>query len=448
MVPAASVVVALVSGGPDSVAMLRLLHSGALGHPAALRVLHVNHLLRGDDADADARFVADLADELGLACDVVRYDVAAHAEEQGLNLEDAGRRVRYRLAATAMASRCDELGVSHAHGRVCVGHTFDDRLETYLWRVVTGAGAGALSGIPPARDHIVRPLIEARRADVLAYLESIDQQWRTDATNADTLRKRAWVRHELLPLIESQNPSFEHAAARTMEILSEEDLLLSEMAGLFAHDFARREDGALVFERAFMCTLSRPMVRRTVREALIRAFPEASRLEFEHTDALADGVDDDCFARDLPFGLRAECEYGRMRVYRRGDAPALVAPGLLGLPATLDLGGAGRIKASLSDSREVTADADEVSIDADSVTWPLVVDAPRDGDRIRPLGMDGTKKVSDLLIDSKVPKRLRSSTPVLRDGDRIVWVAGVRLSEESKVTSATKRVARLVWKRS
>jgi tRNA(Ile)-lysidine synthase len=219
------------------------------------------------------------------------------------------------------------------------------------------------------------------------------------------------------------------------------------MADAFAHDFAHVEAEALVFDRMLMRTLTRPMLRRTVRSAIIATYPEASRLEFEHTEAIVDGLGYDDFARDLPFGLRAEAEYGILRVYRKQDDPGSVTPGLLRLPGELDAGVSGVLRARLVNATEPAEGPDRVWIDADSVTWPLQVDAVRDGDRIRPFGMEGTKKVGDLLTDAKVPRRLRGLTPIVRDGDRVVWVAGVRLADDVRVTPATVRVAELVWRR-
>lgn len=445
MLPEGSVVLAMVSGGADSVALLRLLASGELGSVAGLFALHVNHGLRGAEADADQAFVEGLCAELGVPCHAIRYDVAAYAEAEGLNLEDAGRRVRYRFAEAEIDARCEELGLSPLRGTIAVAHTFDDRLETFLARMVSGAGAGGLRSIAPVRGRVIRPLIGARRAEVTEYLQRLRQTWREDVTNTDTTRQRAWVRHELLPLIEQRNPAFDSVAARMLGILGEEDDLLTEMADAFAHDFARREGGALLFERGFMQTLSRPMARRTLRQALLQAFPEASRLESEHVEALVDGLVDDGFARDLPFGLRAEAEYSTLRISRRQDVELSVAPGLLPLPGTVDLGAAGEMQSREVPEATPSTTSHRVTIDADSVRWPLVVDGIRDGDRIRPFGMEGTKKVADLLIDEKVPKRLRAITPVVRSEERVVWVAGVRLSEDCRVHDDTTHVAELVW---
>lgn len=441
------VVVAMVSGGADSIALLRLLASGEFGELAGLSALHVNHMLRGEAADADQAFVQGTCAELGVPCSAVRYDVAAFAKERGLNLEDAGRQLRYRFAEEELDSRCAALGIQPEHGRIAVAHTFDDRLETLLSRLVTGAGAGGLRSIAPVRGRVVRPLLDARRVQVTGYLESLGQRWCEDASNLDTSRQRAWVRHELLPLIESRNPAFSAVAARMLTILGEEDDLLAEMASAFACDFSSVEEGALVFERPMVRTLSRPMARRTVRAALLGAFPEASRIEAEHVEALVDGMSDDSFAHDLPFGLRATSEYGRLRISHRGGEPLFVAPGLLEMASAVDLGAGGRITAREVSPGVLATEADRVTIDADRVCWPMVVDGVSEGDRIRPFGMEGTKKVGDLLTDAKVPRRVRSTTPVVRDGDRIVWVAGVRLAEGYAIGPDTKRVAELTWER-
>lgn len=447
MFPAGSVVLAMVSGGADSVALLRLLAADELGPLAGLSVLHVDHRLRGAESDVDASFVRALCEALGIAVRVVSCDVSAYAEAEGLNLEDAGRRVRRQLAGSELDAQCAARGVRPEAGRIAVAHSFDDRLETFLARLVSGAGGGGLRSIAPVSGRVVRPLIDARRADVIAYLRGIGQSWREDASNTDTTRERAWVRHELLPMIEKRNPAFAATAARTLSILGEEDDLLGDMAKAFAHDFSRLDHDILAFDRQLMRTISRPMARRVVREALVDVFPEASRLEFEHAEAIVDGLAEDGFARDLPFGLRAETEYDKLNISRKSVARATVAPGLLGLPGMLDLGAAGTIESRVTAPDAPPSTGDGVSIDADAVTWPLLVDSLREGDRIRPFGMTGSKKVGDLLTDEKVPRRVRGGVPIVRDGERVVWVAGVRLAEDVRVTAGTVHSAELRWHR-
>jgi tRNA(Ile)-lysidine synthetase-like protein len=417
MLPDGAPVVAMVSGGADSVALLRLLASGALGE-VTLFVLHVDHMLRGEESNCDAAFVTSTCAGLGVECRVVRYDVGAYALADGLNLEDAGRRVRYRFADEELDALCAAAGLAGSAGRIAVA--------------------------PHVRGRVVRPLLDARRADVVAYLDDLAQPWREDATNADTTRLRARVRSELLPVLESVNPRFDEALSRMWTVMGEENELLDGMADVSAAGLVTARPGEVRFDRAGMAALSRPMVRRVLRSALLSSFPEASRIEFEHVEALADGVTDERFSRDLPDGLRARTEYATLVISRTSDGAMPMAPALLEVPGTVDLGPAGKMSASLCSP--VPADDSLVAvIDADRLAGPLTVDSVRPGDRMRPLGMRGTRKLQDVLTDAKVPRGSRPLVPVVRDGERIVWVAGVRMSDEYAVGPGTVRAFRLEW---
>jgi tRNA(Ile)-lysidine synthase len=295
------------------------------------------------------------------------------------------------------------------------------------------------------RGRIVRPLLDCNRAAVRAYLDDLGQEWREDVSNSDTSRLRALVRAQIVPVAEQVNPSFRETLARSIDLLAADDALLSRLADDFSRDFAETTaDGRVEFDRTFMATLDPAMARRTVRSALIRAFPEASRLDSAHVEALVAGLSADAFARDLPYGLRAETEYGKLFVSRVGTEVPVLAPCLLPLPGNANLGRAGSIVAEAVEPADITDHADSITIDAGKALT-LVVDAVHPGDRMRPLGMSGSRKLSDLLTDAKVPRRLRGAVPVVRDGERIVWLAGVRMSEEYRVGPDTKRAVRLTW---
>ncbi len=446
LLPVGAPVLVMLSGGGDSIALLHLFSAGAFGE-RPLRALHVNHLLRGDESEADETFATQTCERLGVEVRVVRYDVSAFADQGGLNLEDAGRIVRYRFADEELDSWCAELGCRPAEGRIAVAHTLDDRVETFFMRAVSGAGAGALSSIAHSRGRIVRPLIECERKAVREALAAEGLAWREDPSNEDTARMRAHVRARMVPVAERLNPGFRAALARTMDLLADEDALLSRMASGFARDFADVTAGEVRFNRELMRTLDRAMARRAVRTAVLDVFPAASRLESAHVEALVDGLADDSFSRDLPGGLRAFTEYATLVVSHSDAELARVAPCLLTLPGHARLGAAGGIVASVADSADTSGEPDSVVIDAGAVGSELTVDAVRPGDRMRPLGMTGSRKLSDLLADAKIPRRARGAVPVVRDGERIVWLAGVRLSDEYRVTRDTTRAVRLTWQR-
>ena len=443
LLPDGAPVLLMVSGGADSVALLHLAAGGAFGE-RPVRVLHVNHLLRGADSDADEAFVRDLCSDLGVDCRVVRFDVVAFAsEEGGLNLEDAGRRVRYRFADEELDAWCEALRVRPEDGRIAVAHTLDDRIETFFMRAVAGSGTGALSSIAHARGRVVRPLLDCERASLRDHLLERGARWREDATNADTEHARALVRAEILPAAERLNPGFRDSMARTMDLLGDDDALLARMASGFADDFTDSSHGEVRFNRNWMTTLERTMARRTVREALARAFPEASRIEATHVEALVDGLAVEGFSRDLPFGLRAFTEYATLVVSHADAEIPRIPPCVLPVPGRADLGAAGEVLAEASDPSDTSGTADSVVIDIGRVRAELTVDSVREGDRMRPLGMDGSRKLSDLVGEAKVPRRRRGLVPVVRDGERIVWLAGVRMSDEYRVTEGTSRAVRL-----
>lgn len=441
-------VLALVSGGADSIALLHLLATGVLAPASPLAVLHVNHLLRADGADADAAFVAEQCAALGVSCRIVRFDVAAYAADGALNLEDAGRRIRYRFADEELDAVCAELGFPRDAGCIAVAHNRDDRVETFLMRAIAGAGSGGFASIAYRRDRIVRPLLDCDRAAIRSWLTESGTSWREDPSNADTTKLRALVRHDIVPVFERANPAFRETLSRSIDLIADDDELLCAMADVHVHDFTDVDvDGRLIFDRECVRTLDRAMARRTVRSAILGAFPDASRLEAAHIEAIVDGLRDDRFSRDLTSGLRATTEYAKLVVSRAGQSLRAVAPSLLSIPGTADLGPAGRIIAELVDSADMAGTPDSVTIDAGGLDR-LVIDGVRPGDRMRPLGMDGSRKLSDLLVDAKVPRRDRPAIPVVRDGARIVWLAGVRMSEECRIGADTARAVRLTWQRS
>ncbi|WP_041690610.1 tRNA lysidine(34) synthetase TilS [Eggerthella sp. YY7918] len=237
-----SPVLLMVSGGSDSTALAylacELRDRGLLGE---LAVLHVNHRLRGEAADADAQFVAQLAELLGLPLFSCSIDIAAEAARTGENVEAVARRERYLAANEALESLCLHASAPLVDGRIFTAHTADDRVESFYMRSIVGTGPGGFRAMRYRNGPVVRPLLDVSREDLQAYVSERERAglpvvcdnegnlWREDATNAHTDRFRAYVRHEIVPRAKERNPQLLEVLTRTMNLIADEDDMLEDM---------------------------------------------------------------------------------------------------------------------------------------------------------------------------------------------------------------------------
>jgi tRNA(Ile)-lysidine synthase len=300
-------IVVAVSGGADSVALLRALAEFA--PPGGLIVAHLNHQLRGPESDADTAFVADLLPDLPHF--VERIDVAAAAKRA--NLEATARQVRYDfLAAVARRTGANV---------IATGHTRDDQAETVLHRLIRGTGLRGLRGIAASRElehgiRLIRPLLTVSRQDVIAYLRSIDQPWREDATNADTAFTRNRIRHELLPLLRSYNPAIEDALARTAmqanEVFADIEVSSAELLRLAEHP---RAESTVILDRKTLATTPGHLLREVLHLIWQREGWSRNGMTLAHWQRAADVVLGRVSACDLPDCIRI---VGTSRVVRVG----------------------------------------------------------------------------------------------------------------------------------
>jgi tRNA(Ile)-lysidine synthase len=448
LIPPGSRVLAAVSGGPDSVALFRLLRLLSRdGRFTVAGMAHLNHGLRGDESEADEVFCRELAAEHGIAIEVGRRDVAQLARDEHVSIEVAARRARYEFFSDA----AQRLKID----RIATGHTRDDQAETFLLRVLRGAGATGLAGIRPRRGPIVRPLLDIRRDELVAFLASLGQAFRTDSSNRDLRIPRNWVRHRLVPLLA------EHLNADIVEVLAREATVLRDEAALLdrlANEAAARLETALPgrgvrLDAGALTELHVALARRVVRQALART--EDARFHgFDHVEqvlALAAPVGERS-AADLP-GVRVERNGASVVLYKGGSRsrPAaagfryeLPVPGRLALPECACRIEARTRKRSASQStanKALGAGHDVAVIDAAAAAQGLAVRSRRPGDSIWPLGLMGRKKLQDVLVDRKVPRDERDRVPIVVDGqDRILWIAGHTVSHDARVTVRTQSV--------
>lgn len=467
-------VVLMVSGGADSTALLVLAVTSALDiddgrGPARiarerLHVLHVNHGLRGIDAEEDEEFVRDLAARYGIPCTIRRADVAALAARDGGNVENAGRELRYAEANRLANELSERQGTPRSAARILTAHTADDRAETFFMNAIRGTGTAGLSSIPRRRNRIVRPLLDRTHDELCDLLRMRGIVWREDDTNSDTRYLRAYVRHEVMPVARARNPHVVANLATTCDILSDEDAYLASVAGRALRDLTRREgEGFVVLDAGRLAALDIAVARRVTRAAILSVCPGA-RLEARHVAAVLKTVAAGGGSLTIPMSVSARVEHGLLLLRARGSAPAPLAawlevPGSLELPdgrvltARLSSSPAGTDPAARARAHALEWDGASVLLDARAAGVDparggrLWVDAPRPGDVLCPLGMHGqSKKVSDLLGEARVPLDERASAPVVRTSPTgpVVWVAPIRPDERVRCTPSTKWLLELM----
>ena len=489
-------VILMVSGGADSMALLHMAVTEPLdlGDGAGLtriakerlHVLHVNHLLRGADADADQRFVQETCESLGVPCTVLRVDVVKLAQERDGNVEDVGRRVRYDAARELAQKLCTEQGVSRQKAKILTAHTADDRAETFMMNVMRGSGMSGLASIPRHRGLIYRPLLNYTHDQLKDWLKARSLDWHEDATNTDTHYLRAYMRHNVLPLLKARNPMLVQTVCKIADLMSDEDDYLEGKAARKLRQITlRKSESSLVLDALKLSSTDVVIARRVVRIVARQLIPEAW-LEFRHVDAVLEAVAAGVGVANLPQNLEARVRLGIVTFSFTGAARSASAAGAasaaasnepagtspdaatfgehLAVPGTLELADGRVLSARILPVEHgfdvvsyATAHSQEwlgesVLLDAQACGvdpvhgGSLWVSGPEAGDTMQPLGMHGqSKKISDLLGEAGVPVESRNMMPIVRTNIRghVVWVAGIRPDERVKCTQGTKQLLEL-----
>jgi tRNA(Ile)-lysidine synthase len=439
--------VVAVSGGGDSVGLLRVSHQ--LAGPLGLRisVAHLNHGVRGEEASADAEFVAALAGSLGLP-----FVQGAWRPTRSGHFESDARRARYDWLTRVAQMRGAAV--------IAVGHTLDDQAETILHRIVRGTGPRGLAGIPSRRVlgsspkvTLVRPLLGVTRRELRAYLAALEQPYREDASNTDLSRTRARIRHDLLPRLAAEyNPNVALALVRLGSLaLSFERAIEADLSELERSAVFTRAPDCIVLKHGFLRSIPAfqraEVLRRVWRKA---GWPEAS-MSARRWRRLAALIQNDEVPR-VEVGARVEVSTERfLLVLRRRPAPASSsAVAVTHEPIPLVLSGltvvswaGGAIDARLDPAVE---SARGETVDLAGVSLPLFVRAAATGDRFEPLGMGGqSMPLADFFRGRHVRRKDRNRVPLVCDQTGIIWVVGHRIADRVKVSEQTGRTLGLRW---
>jgi tRNA(Ile)-lysidine synthase len=445
--------VVAVSGGGDSVCLLRILVQRRKELGVELHVAHLNHQLRGAESDSDAGYVSGLARRLDVSATIERRDVAAYHDQKGVSLEEAAREVRYSFLA--------EVARGMGASKVVVGHTRDDHIETVVMHLLRGAGTAGLCGLQtrsvlPYGEHngqleVVRPLLELTRQETMDYCQRYSLAPRSDSSNVSPSFLRNRVRLELLPVLRSYNPGIDKALLRLADIAGDDLSFIEEQASLLWKKLAREEGDIIYLDMGKMVASPHAMQRQIFRRAVKQLRGNLKDVEADHIEAMVDFLSKPAGKKlCLPDGLTLSTEYGRL-VLASAQASICPLPPLKGIskikiPGKTDLSG-WRVRADII--QEVVGDEDGLaaSFDLDKVGKELTVRRRRPGDRFQPLGMSQTKKLQDFMVDSRIPRSWRDRVPLICSSKQILWVVGWRIDDRVKVTENTKEILRLQFER-
>jgi len=463
MLPPGSVIVG-VSGGADSVALLHILLQlqGELG--IRVYAAHLNHRIRGEEADADQACVERLAERWQVPLVVASADVPALARQRKLAIEEAARQARY----TFLLRAARDVGAR----AVAVAHHADDQAETVLMHFLRGAGLAGLRGILPVSDLtrlrmgapedllrgepvlLVRPLLEVSKAHILAYCRDNGLDFRFDRSNLDQTYFRNRLRHELLPMLETYNPNIREVLRRAAAVAADDYAFLHhELQKAWGKVRVAEGDGWMEFDLKRWRGLHRSLQRGVLREAIRRLRQGLRNINYIHVENALDVLTrTDTGAATLPQGLVAVARYGRFYVAEEGAMPPLPVPQLAGEPVPVPVPGAAHLSGgrwllqtqvldTVPEQARHNTDPWQAWLDLDAIGANLMLRPRRPGDAFAPLGMGGRlKRLNEFMINAKVPREWRDNWPLLCDESRILWVVGLRVDDRAAIGDATRRV--------
>jgi len=426
-----------ISGGPDSLCMLDVLFNLKGKFNLKLYVVHVNHMIRGEDAKKDAEFVEKLCKDLDLPFFLFEENVPYLAKKMGLSEEQAGRYVRYK----AFEETLKKVGGN----KIAVAHNKNDVAETVLLNILRGTGLRGLIGIKPVNGNIIRPLIEIERREIEKYLKDKNLHPRIDHTNYEDLYTRNKIRLKVIPYIEEvfKIDLVENLSRMAAILLEEDDYLEAKCEEVF-NQICEINGEEIKVDVDALKSQHTAIKRRLVKRMYLYVKGETDGLEYGHVEDVLNLLDKPTSSKiDLPFEIEALKMYNNLVIRKKKTKEKVKFKEVLKIPGVTTIEGIGKFKAYVVDISQV----DDFNkgeyikfFDYDKIKGEIVVKSREDGDRFSPLGMRGTKKLKEFFIDEKIPREERDYIPLVAIGKEIVWVVGYRMSEKFKVDKNTSKV--------
>ena len=436
-----------LSGGIDSMVLADLLLKTKVQFVAA----HCNFHLRGDESNGDELFVRRFAEKKGIQCFVKHFETEKYAEEKGISIEMAARELRYAWF--------EELRQQLGYDKIAVAHHADDQAETFFINLLRGAGLRGLKGMLPQNGFIIRPLLWASREQIQQFAIENQILWREDHTNAESVYLRNKIRNQLLPVFDELHPEARHGLYKSLEHLSSENELYRELLrekfsqiveeqdGLSV--IARRNDEAIQTKKSYRVSLDCfAALAMTQREQLLFEWLRQYGFNTDQCrfiyEAMNTGIGNKYYSptHQLVIG-RNELQLSEIKPVM--DREVQIEVGEEDVTSPIHL----RFSQFEKESDFVIDKSPNVALlDFDKIQFPLTLRHWHHGDRFHPLGMKGSKLLSDFFVDQKFMEAQKQDIFLLVSADnQILWVVGYRIDDRFKVTSETKSVFRCGWMR-
>ncbi|MBD7910976.1 MULTISPECIES: tRNA lysidine(34) synthetase TilS [Clostridium] len=437
-----------LSGGPDSTCLLHLLCSIKDEMNLKIAAVHVNHMFRGDDADGDQRFSEEISKAFDVEFFYKKIDVSRYGRENGLSSETAGREIRYNYFNEIM----NKLKFS----KIATAHNANDQVETILMRIMRGTGLEGLGGIPVKRENrYIRPILFMKREEIEQYCKVHKLNPRIDETNLERLYSRNKVRLDMIPYMKENFNEDIIETINRMSLLLQEDnkFILEEVDSRYKESCFRENDKVVICKKAFEYNSS--IIKRIIRKAIKEVNGDKYDVELKHIMEVVELSKLETGKKiDLPRGVSAENVYGDICIRLKkstigSDCDEIILN-------KNELHGREIIFRSYIFNFEVINNEKNISLDKnneikyfnyDSINGNIIIRQRKNGDKINPLGMKGSKKLKDIFIDMKIPKENRELIPIIQFDENIAWVFSIKISELYKVTEKTKKVLKISVRR-
>lgn len=443
-----------ISGGPDSVCLLHIMHRLAERIGIKLYAVHVNHGLRGSESDEDEAFVRDFCSRLGVELKVHAADIAEIAKEKGISLEEAGREIRYR------EFHC--FGEALGGAKIAVAHNKNDQAETLLMRLIRGTGLDGLKGMNHKRETVIRPLLDIPREDIESYCRENALAPRTDSSNLQSIYTRNKIRLGLIPYInQSFSTDIVETLYRTSLVLRDDyEAMEAAVRDAYRQCLMRCNESCVELDNGCLDTLHPGIAKRVVRSAIRKVKGDLKGIENKHIEDILDLIREGRTGAilQLPQGIRIARSYGIIKVHRDpGKGRVQHFDHLLhtpGITSVEEIGGciqseiiernenSNRHLSQSGSSRQQFFDYEKL---LEGINKGIKIRNRRDGDIFKPFRSSGTKKLKEYFIDNKIPRDSRDKIPLIAKNNEIVWVVGYKTSDNFKVTENTKRVLMLEY---